>query len=99
MQFLFLFLTSAIGGIFAKYLFARILMLTSFISIAAAFLTYITNQLLEFTSPTLPDFLVHAISSLPPNTATYLTICISALIARWTFQAGARALRIMTSGS
>lgn len=88
-----------LGGLLAKIFFAqlalRIIVIGAATILHSVLLTALTGLLPNLAEMNFHPTVYQSIEFLPANTATYLTICVAALVARWNFVSGMKALGIL----
>jgi len=80
--------------VLAKYIL-KLLFLAVITALSSVFYSEITGLLFNLNMPPLHPYIQNGIKVLPVNTMTYITICISALTARWVYVSQVKAGRIM----
>jgi hypothetical protein len=83
---------AAILAFFTSGLFIRLIAFTALTAIAAAFTTEMVGYAQQITAPSLHPRVIEGFGILPPNTSTYITLMISAVIGKWLFIAATKAI-------
>ncbi len=92
MPLLFAALFGFIVKVFTSDLAIRIAAFVALAAIAALFTTQMVGYAQGLVTPALHPMVLEGLSILPLNTSSYISIMVSAVIAKWLFIAGAKSL-------